>query len=73
MSKPSPRKKPTARKPEKKPAKDRRKPGYPVRIRYRMSLQMKIVAERNDSSLAEEVNIAVRERLERLGLWPPAQ
>lgn len=44
--------------------------GWPVRIRYAYLRSLAVLVSRNGSDLPEEVNIALRERLERAGLWP---
>lgn len=45
--------------------------GKPVRVRHAYLDALQALVGRNGSDLPEEVNIAVRERLERAGLWPP--
>lgn len=49
----------------------KRKPTRWARIRLQIAKQMDELVSRNSSDFTEEVNIAVRERLERQGLWPP--
>lgn len=53
------------------PAGDRHKDSHPVRVRRVLADQLKILAERNVTTVPDEVNRAVRELLEREGLWPP--
>lgn len=55
------------------PSDDRHKPSRMIRLKERLAVQLEIVAERNATSLTEEVNRAVREMLQREGLWPPKQ
>lgn len=43
----------------------------PVRIREPFAAIIKGIMARNLTTLTDEVNIAVREYLERRGLWPP--
>ena len=42
-----------------------------VRIRERLAAQLDILAQRNETSIVEEANRAVRLLLEQSGLWPP--
>lgn len=60
---------------KKKPANgDRHKPARMVRVRKSLADQLQKLADRNATDMTEEVNQAVRERLERAGLWPiPSQ
>lgn len=50
---------------------DRHKPARMTRIRLSLALQVDALSQRNASDFAEEVNRAVRELLQREGLWPP--
>lgn len=50
---------------------DRHKPRRTVGLRERLAAQLQILCERNATDLTEETNRAVREMLEREGLWPP--
>lgn len=45
--------------------------GMPVRIRHSYLDALQALVDRNGSDVPEEVNVAVRERLERTGFWPP--
>jgi hypothetical protein len=51
---------------------DRHKPSRMVRVKAALATQLEALAARNATSLAQEVNRAVRELLVREGLWPPA-
>ena len=55
------------------PKKDRHKGSVPFQIRMHplFRRQLEKLVERNGSDLTEEIRIAIRERLERAGLWPP--
>lgn len=57
----------TAKKPE---AESDRKPFRWGRVRERLARQLDKLVATNESDFTEEVNIAVRERLERHQLWP---
>jgi hypothetical protein len=50
-----------------------KQPKRPFQIRLRDDLrrQLELLADRNATDLTEEVTAAIRERLERAGLWPP--
>ena len=50
---------------------DRHKPAKMVRVRIALDKQLEILAERLASDRTEQVNRAIRELLEREGLWPP--
>ena len=50
---------------------DRHKPGRQVRIRSVFLPHLDRLAERNGTTAPEEANRALRELLEREGLWPP--
>ena len=52
---------------------DRHKPSRMVRLKERLAVQLELVAAENATSLTEEVNRAVRELLQRAGLWPPKE
>jgi hypothetical protein len=53
-------------------AKDRHKrKSFQLRLHDLLRVQLEKLAERNASSLTTEASIAIRERLERAGLWPP--
>lgn len=49
---------------------DRHKPGQQVRVRSAYIPQLKKLAEVRVTSVPEEVNRAIRELLQREGLWP---
>ncbi len=49
---------------------DRHKPSRHVRIKVQLAEQLDRLALRNATSTPDEVNRAVRELLEREGLWP---
>lgn len=55
----------------KKKSSDRHKPSKQVRLRKSLADQLEVLAERNATTVPEEVNRAVRLLLEREGLWPP--
>lgn len=42
-----------------------------IRFHPLLIQQLELLARRNTSKVTEEIRIAVRERLERAGLWPP--
>lgn len=42
-----------------------------VLIRPRLFTALEVLAKRNESELAELANTAIREMLQREGLWPP--
>jgi hypothetical protein len=46
---------------------------FQLRLHELIRQQLEKLAERNASSLTAEASIAIRERLERHGLWPPPQ
>lgn len=50
---------------------DRHKPSRMVRLRERLAAELDKVADVKATSITELVNQAVREYLEREGLWPP--
>lgn len=50
--------------------KEQRKPTRWARIRLTIAKQVDVLVEKNSSDFTEEVNRAVREYLERQGLWP---
>ena len=54
------------------PKKDRHKK-KPLQLRLHPLLrqQLEVLAQRNASTLTEEISIAIRERLEEAKLWPP--
>lgn len=52
---------------------DRHKPAKMIRVRGPLAVQVEILANRNSTDATEEVNRAVREMLEREGLWPPSR
>lgn len=45
-------------------------PPFQLRLDTMLHKALKRLAERNASDMSEEIRIAVRERLERVGLWP---
>lgn len=51
--------------------KEQRKPARMVRVRELLALAGDKLAERLAKDLTEIVNDALREKLEREGLWPP--
>lgn len=53
-----------------KSRRDKHKPSRQVRIRLAFISVLEQLADRNASSVPEEVNRAVRELLAREGLWP---
>jgi hypothetical protein len=55
----------------KKPKSDRHKPRRMVALTIRIANQLSALAERNDTSLSQEVNRICREYMEKEGLWPP--
>lgn len=52
---------------------DRHKPGRAVRVRLALLPYLDMLAARTASTAPEVVNRAVRELLEREGLWPPTK
>jgi hypothetical protein len=52
------------------PDRHKKKP-FQLRLHRLLRQQLELLAERNVSDLTSEISIAVRERLERNGLWPP--
>ncbi len=44
--------------------------GFQMRLHPQLREQLERAVEQNASSISEEVRIAIRERLERLKLWP---
>jgi hypothetical protein len=44
---------------------------FQMRMHELLRQQLEVLAERNLTDLSTEVTIAIRERLERAGLWPP--
>ncbi len=52
---------------------DRHKPAKMLRIRAQLARQLVRLAERRATDPTEEANRAVRELLEREGLWPSEQ
>ena len=62
---------PMAKKPESGSKRnDRHKPAKLVRIKPRLAAQAEVLAERLESDFTKVVNDAIREKLEREGLWP---
>ncbi len=51
-------------------SKDRHLPSRQMRVRKRLADALDRLAERNDSTAPSEANRAIRELLEREGLWP---
>lgn len=51
-------------------SKDRHKPSRLARVKEKLALQLEKLAERRVTNFSDEVNRAVRELLEREGLWP---
>lgn len=56
---------------KKKPSADRHKKSTMVRIRQRLANQAEQLAEKLESDVTQVVNDALREKLEREGMWPP--
>ncbi len=52
---------------------DRHKPHRMVRLRERLAAILDKLAEQNATSVTEEMNRAVREMLQREGLWPQSK
>jgi hypothetical protein len=46
---------------------------FQLRLHELLRRQLEKLAERNASTLTAEASIAIRERLERAGLWPPPE
>lgn len=42
-----------------------------LRIHSLLRKQLELLKERHASTLSQEITIAIRERLEKFGLWPP--
>ncbi len=42
-----------------------------IRLHPLMRQQLEALVDRNTSSVTEEIRTAIRERLEKNGLWPP--
>jgi hypothetical protein len=57
---------------KKTPAQDRHKPSRMARVRDSLAKKLDDLADRNATDFTEELNRAVRELLQREGLWPPA-
>ncbi len=55
---------------KKKTPGDRHRPSRMVRVKEALAAQVDLLVERRATDLTEEVNRAVREMLEREGLWP---
>lgn len=56
------------------PKKDRhKKKPFQLRLHSLLRQQLEILAERNASDMTTEISIAVRERLQANGLWPPPE
>jgi hypothetical protein len=49
----------------------RKKKPFQMRLHPLLRQQLERLAERNATDMTEEVTRAIRERLEREGLWPP--
>ena len=60
----------TPRKPAKAAKPEQRNPFTSIRVRDVFTAALRKACERNGTTMSEEVNTAVRERLEKLGLWP---
>jgi hypothetical protein len=56
---------------KKKPTADRHKKSKMVRIKPRLATQGELLAERLESDFTKLCNDALREKLEREGMWPP--
>lgn len=52
---------------------DRHKPSRHVRIHPGLAEAADLLAERNATTFPQEVNRALREYLQREGLWPPKE
>jgi hypothetical protein len=46
-------------------------PQFPLRLPKELRLMLNKLAERNARKATEEARTAIREHLERAGLWPP--
>lgn len=59
---------------KKKPAqKDQhKKRAFALRLDERVRAQLATLASRNATKITEEINTAIREKLQRENLWPPA-
>jgi hypothetical protein len=55
---------------EKKNDRHRQQP-FQLRLHRLLRQALADLAERNASDMTEEIRIAIRERLERAGMWPP--
>lgn len=53
-----------------KPGDRHRKKGFQMRLHPSMRGQLDKLVEKNASTISDEVRAAIRERLEKLGLWP---
>lgn len=42
-----------------------------LRLHPLLRQQLEILVDRNASNVTAEISIAIREKLERVGLWPP--
>lgn len=56
---------------KKRPNADRHKPARLTRVKETLAKKLDLLAERRATDFTAEVNRAVRELLEREGLWPP--
>lgn len=54
-------------------SKDRHKPSRMCRIRGRLATQAKKLGDKLEHDFTQVVNDALREKLEREGLWPPPE
>ncbi len=48
-----------------------KKTAFTLRLEDRLRDRLEILADRNATDITTEIVIAIRERLERSGLWPP--
>lgn len=60
------------KKPEPSTDRHKKKP-FQMRLHPLLRQQLEILAATNASDMTAEISIAVRERLERAGLWPPPE
>ena len=45
-------------------------PGFQIRLHPLLKQQLDALVDKHASTISEEVRVAIRERLERTGLWP---
>lgn len=54
-----------------KPTDRHKHPVTGIRLHRLIRQQLELLVERNASGITQEITIAIRERLQREGLWPP--